>query len=105
MMRDQPSKWAGSQPPKKLVSDNFVEDDEVKGWVLDVQNLCPLPLKASGSDKVISHHRASLTSLLESMNIPIGTDLLSGKKGYMSRKREGVLLQCIFPPILYYEGI
>lgn len=80
MMRDQPLKWAGSQSPRKPVSGNYVEEYEVKGCVLDMQNLCPLLLKSTGNGKVISHHRAPSTCLLESMNILIPTDSLSGKK-------------------------
>ena len=95
MIRDHPLKWAGSQPPRKLVSDNCVEEDEVKGCFLNVQNLCPLPLKASGNDKVTSHYKIPSTCLLKSMNIPISTDSLSGKKDHMSRKREGIILKFI----------
>lgn len=65
-------------------------EGEAEGWILDVQNLCPLSLTAAGSDKGFSHHRAPLTRLLKSMNIPISTDSFNTKKGHMSRKRERV---------------
>lgn len=41
----------GDQPRWEPVSDNCAEDGDGKGWVLDVQNLYPLSLKATGSDK------------------------------------------------------
>lgn len=84
-----------SLPRKLFLLTVWRKEDEDKGWVLDMQNLCPLPLKAIGSDKVISHQTAPLICLLKSMNIPICTDSFSGKKDYMSRKRAGVSLQCI----------
>lgn len=66
---------------------------------------------------VINHHRAPLTYLLKSINIPIFTDSFHGKKDHMSRKRKEVsgetfcyLLRYIFPqyfiifsPNIYYE--
>lgn len=95
---------SGDQPRWDPVSDNCAEDGDAKGWVLDVQNLYPLSLKAMGSDEVINHHRAPLTYVLKSRNIPIFTDSFHGNKDRMSRKRKEVggetfcyLLRYIFP--------
>ena len=72
--------WAGSQPHRKPISDHCALEGEVEGRALDVQNLCPHSLKAMGSDKRITHHRALLNCPLRSVNTAISTGSVCGKK-------------------------